>query len=218
MNPACRLSLASTECQEWMGEVCAHCSQLLPDARQAALWDSWWPEEPAAPFKPHVSLMSAYDCHKLRKEVARQVAPHGDPEEPKLAVASASHPAWVICRFILVTLVLLTVILSMIFALCILIGAVRRWRKPKKCAPSPEPTPEERPKTRVTPAPSSASAENIKSSPQDPGKQSKKPRSLIAFGRKSDPRTRYGPYKHQKLLIPGPILDSPPPRPRLATG
>ncbi|XP_022213627.1 uncharacterized protein LOC111068455 [Drosophila obscura] len=73
MNPACKIDLAGRECQDWMTKVCAHCSSLLPDAEEAVLWDSWWPDELPSPYKSLVNYMSAFDCHKLRREVARLV-------------------------------------------------------------------------------------------------------------------------------------------------
>ncbi|KRK03504.1 uncharacterized protein LOC6536750 isoform X1 [Drosophila yakuba] len=94
MNPACRLNLESKECQEWMNEVCAHCAHLLPGVEEADLWDKWWSDELPTPFKPRVDLMSAYDCHKLRKEVARQVTARADRECDCHAVCPENALRW----------------------------------------------------------------------------------------------------------------------------
>ncbi|KAH8331040.1 hypothetical protein KR067_010777, partial [Drosophila pandora] len=200
MNPACKLSLESPECQDWMSEVCAHCSHLLPDPRQAELWDTWWPDEPAAPFKPRVSLMSAYDCHKLRKEVAREVAKRDKVDEHDHGLGEGDHPVeWTLCRIILVILVLATVLLSIICAFRMLIGGIRRlWKAPSP--PSSPCTVEEKQKT----PPPKNDVESTKPPPDEPSKPSKHPRSFLSFGRNSDPRTRYGPYNNQKLFSTAP--------------
>lgn len=167
MNPACKLSLESPECQDWMSEVCAHCSHLLPDPRQAELWDTWWPDEPPAPYKPRISLMSAYDCHKLRKEVAREVAKRENVNEHDHGLGEGDHSVkWTVCRIILVILVLATVIFTIICAFRLLIGGIRRW-----WSPSPAPCkPEEK-----TPPPKT-DVESPKHPPEEPPKPSKHPR------------------------------------------
>ncbi|XP_030374742.1 uncharacterized protein LOC115624259 [Scaptodrosophila lebanonensis] len=71
MNPVCKLNIDSSECQHWMGEVCAHCSKLLAN-EDVELWDAWWPNE-FPPYNPVPHFMSAFECHKLKREVARQV-------------------------------------------------------------------------------------------------------------------------------------------------
>uniref|UniRef100_A0A6P4DUJ1 Uncharacterized protein LOC108037204 n=1 Tax=Drosophila rhopaloa TaxID=1041015 RepID=A0A6P4DUJ1_DRORH len=221
MNPACRLNLEGTECQQWMNEVCAHCAQLLPSAEQAELWDKWWADDLPAPFKNRVNLMSAYDCHKLRREVARQVAAHGDQERYE---AGGNHVWWSVCRGILLVLVLLSVLIAMVCALRILCNAVRRWSLSTavECSPPAKVTPEKR-----KPPPPPSTPTDVETPPQeDPCKPSKQPKSFISFGRSTDPRTRYGPYKHQKLLKtecqpaeaesqkqPYPALKKPKPKP-----
>ncbi|KAH8268553.1 hypothetical protein KR026_008537, partial [Drosophila bipectinata] len=193
MNPACKLSLQSPECQDWMSEVCAHCSHLLPDPRQAELWDTWWPDEPAAPYKPRVSLMSAYDCHKLRKEVAREVTKRENVEDHDHGLGEGDQPVgWTICRIILVILVLATVLFTIVCALQMIIGGIRRWIQP----PLEQCMSDEKHKT----PPPKTDVETPKPPPEEPPKRTKAPRSFISFGQNSDPRTHYGPYKSQKLF------------------
>ncbi|XP_017076791.2 LOW QUALITY PROTEIN: uncharacterized protein LOC108111748 [Drosophila eugracilis] len=183
MNPACKLNLDGKECQVWMDEVCAHCAQLLPSVEDADLWDKWWADELPAPFKPRVNLMSAYDCHKLRKEVARQVSLHGD----KQWYEDGGNPAsWTVCTLILLIIVIFCSVIALICALKILFDGVRRWSVRVKCRP-----------TKVVKAEKQVSP---KPPTPPPCKPKKEPKSFISFGRNTDPRTRFGPYKHQKLL------------------
>lgn len=138
MNPACRQNMESRECQEWMNLVSSHCRPLLPNAEQALLWDRWWPDDLTAPYKTWVSTMSAFDCHRLRKVVARQVAAQ---VEGGLPAEGHDHPVmWSVYRWIVVLVVLLTVVMAMAFAVRILIGSARGWR-PAECTPTPPPTP-----------------------------------------------------------------------------
>nr|XP_016993161.2 uncharacterized protein LOC108054634 [Drosophila takahashii] len=194
MNPACRVSLEGRECQDWMNEVCAHCAHLLPSSEEAELWDKWWADELPAPFKSHVNLMSAYDCHKLRKEVARQVLAHGDQEWYE----EVGNPVtWTVSHLILMILVMISALITMVFALKMLYDGVRRWSKRVKCKPPRDPKPEMKPPP-LTPPPPPA---DVETPPQkDPCKPTKQPKSFISFGRSNDPRTRFGPYKNQKLL------------------
>ncbi|XP_017041237.1 uncharacterized protein LOC108088092 [Drosophila ficusphila] len=187
MNPACRLNLESRECQEWMNEVCAHCAHLLPSAEEADLWDKWWADDLPAPFKSRVGLMSAYDCHRLRKEVARQVEAHGKEEWHESGRRSVM---WSICRLILVILVMISAVIAIIFALRMLYDGIRRWYPPVKCVTKKKPK---------TPPPSSTTDVETPP-PKDRCKPLKQPKAFISFGRSSDPRTRFGPYNHQKLL------------------
>jgi len=193
MNPACRMNLESRECQDWMNEVCAHCAHLLPSSEEAELWDKWWSDELPAPFKTRVNLMSAYDCHKLRKEVARQVMAHGDGEWYE----DVGNPvSWTVAHLILMILVMASAVIAMIFALKMLYDGIRRWSRRVKCPPkevmrvkkTPPPTPPPAPADVETPI------------QKNPCKPTKQPKSFISFGRSSDPRTRFGPYKNQKLV------------------
>ncbi|XP_002137795.2 uncharacterized protein [Drosophila pseudoobscura] len=122
MNPACKIDLACRECQDWMTEVCAHCSSLLPDAEESALWDAWWPDEPPSPYKAVVNYMSAFDCHKLRREVGRLV-------EESLESTSESAPIWApyrILRYILLATVLCVVLILMMYVVWILVVTFRQ--------------------------------------------------------------------------------------------
>ncbi|KAH8301315.1 hypothetical protein KR018_008477, partial [Drosophila ironensis] len=212
MNPACKQNLVSSECQEWMNAVCAHCSNLLPDARQAELWDSWWPDEPAGPYKPRVSLMSAFDCHRLRKEVAREVEkinalqsdPNGGSEKGQehdhgLGDGNPHLVQWTMCRIILVALVAITVLVALIWTLKMLTDALRSWQSPQKNPPSGRSSKCKTPTKSKTPTPRS-DAEDPKP-PTPPKKAYNPPRSFIAFAQDSDPLFRYGPYAKQTLLL-----------------
>lgn len=202
MNPACRQNMESRECQEWMNLVSSHCRPLLPNAEQALLWDRWWPDDLTAPYKTWVSTMSAFDCHRLRKVVARQVAAQ---VEGGLPAEGHDHPVmWSVYRWIVVLVVLLTVVMAMAFAVRILIGSARGWR-PAECTPTPPPTP------RIVEAP--PPPVDVEAPACKPFKE---PRSFISFGQHSDPRTRYGPYKHQSLLETNSMPDCPPRKERKA--
>nr|NP_001163593.1 uncharacterized protein Dmel_CG42505 [Drosophila melanogaster]ACZ94890.1 uncharacterized protein Dmel_CG42504 [Drosophila melanogaster]AGK45237.1 GH04404p3 [Drosophila melanogaster] len=189
MNPACRLNLESKECQEWMNEVCAHCAHLLPGVEEAELWDKWWSDELPAPFKSRVNLMSAYDCHKLRKEVARQVTNSRDQEWHE---DEGNPVTWTLCQLILLIIVMVSSIIAMVCALKVICESQRRWSGRTKCAPPIKVKQEEKP----PPPPA-----DVETPPQkDSCKPAKQPKAFISFGRTTDPRTRFGPYKHQKLL------------------
>lgn len=142
MNPACRLNLESKECQEWMNEVCAHCAHLLPGVEEAELWDKWWSDELPAPFKSRVNLMSAYDCHKLRKEVARQVTNSRDQEWHE---DEGNPVTWTLCQLILLIIVMVSSIIAMVCALKVICESQRRWSGRTKCAPPIKVKQEEKP-------------------------------------------------------------------------
>ncbi|XP_017111093.1 uncharacterized protein LOC108135062 [Drosophila elegans] len=199
MNPACRVSLESTECQEWMNEVCAHCAHLLPSAEQAELWDKWWADDLPAPFKNRVNLMTAYDCHKLRKDVARQVAALGDQERYE---GANDHDWWSVYRDILMIPVLVSVLIAIVCALRILCNALQRCSTPMRMEypPPAELKPEKGQTTPSTPTDVVSPPRKDPNKPSKSSKPSKLPKSFISFGRNTDPRTRFGPYKHQKLL------------------
>ncbi|BFF89911.1 uncharacterized protein DMAD_08555 [Drosophila madeirensis] len=133
MNPACKIDLAGRECQKWMTKVCAHCSSLLPDAEEAALWDRWWPNELPSPYKSLVNYMSAFDCHKLRREVARLV-------EESLSSTDESTESWTYSRiygYIFVAILVGVVLILLMCVLWMLVVTLRHH--PQKAPPSPLP-------------------------------------------------------------------------------
>ncbi|KAH8242575.1 hypothetical protein KR032_000150, partial [Drosophila birchii] len=180
MNPACRLNLDSPECQTWMNAVSSHCRSLLPFGEQASLWDSWWPDELPAPYKTWVSTMSAFDCYRVRKEVANQV-------DGRFQAESKGNPSlWTFCRWTMVFLVLFTVLIAVVFALRMVIESCRRKRSDEssKCPSTPE---------DLKPI-----CVDVESPPCDP--PFKKPKSVVSFGPRLDPIMSYGSYGYQKLV------------------
>ncbi|EDW97034.1 uncharacterized protein LOC6536750 isoform X2 [Drosophila yakuba] len=204
MNPACRLNLESKECQEWMNEVCAHCAHLLPGVEEADLWDKWWSDELPTPFKPRVDLMSAYDCHKLRKEVARQVTARADREWYE---DEGNPVTWTLYQLIILIMVMVSTVIAMLCALKMLCDGIRRWSGSRNCVPTKKKKAEEKP----PPPPPPADVETPPPRQKDACKPAKQPKAFISFGRTTDPRTRFGPYKHQKLLQTATIPECQPP-------
>ncbi|KAL7729697.1 hypothetical protein ACLKA6_014567 [Drosophila palustris] len=174
MHPSCKQNINSTECQKWMSEVLAHCNRLLAD-KQLQFWDDWWlNEHPVAYYHlPH--LKSAYDCQKLKKEIAQQLsgaaslnAGANQMEEDKL------EPAWQTALILIVASLALIIIVSMVW---LLNSTLRQIAAPrfrdfenerlcrKKC-------------------------------------HGASPRSFISFGRPFRPLTRYGPYRSRSIVVP----------------
>ncbi|KAH8361851.1 hypothetical protein KR200_003002, partial [Drosophila serrata] len=178
MNPACRLNLDSPECQKWITAVTSHCGSLLPNAEQAALWDTWWPDELPAPYKTWVSTMSSFDCFRVRKEVANQV-------DGRLHAQSNSNTAlWSSCRWSMLIIVLLSVLMSIFFALRM---AIETWRGQQSREVSTCPSTSKKLKPICV---------DVESPPCQPCQ----PRSPISMGQRSDPLTGYVQYRCQKML------------------
>ncbi|KAH8265541.1 hypothetical protein KR038_010169, partial [Drosophila bunnanda] len=181
MNPACRLNLDSPECQTWITAVNSHCGSLLPNAEQASLWDTWWPDELTAPYKTWVSTMSAFDCYRVRKEVATQV-------DGRLQAQTKSHPTLLrSCRWTTLFLVLLMVLMAMFFALRMVIESWRGKRSEESCTCPP------------TPKNLKLICVDVESPPCQPC-QPCQPRSSNSLGHRSDPLAGYVQYNCQKIL------------------
>ncbi|KAH8347305.1 hypothetical protein KR059_008686, partial [Drosophila kikkawai] len=189
MNPACRLNLNGPECQKWLTAVSSHCGSLLPKAELASLWDSWWPDELPAPYKAWVSTLSAFDCHKLRKEVANQL-------DESLQTEANSHSAFrSFSRWPMALLVLLMVLMAMLFALKMVIKLCRE-RRSDVCS-SPSPTPK--------------TSKAVCIDEEAPLCQTfMNPRSFVSFGQHSDPLPGYGLNIHQNPVKANSIPDVKP--------
>ncbi|KAH8288834.1 hypothetical protein KR054_010331, partial [Drosophila jambulina] len=193
MNPACRLNLDSLECQTWLTAVGAHCAALLPTAEQASLWDNWWPNELPASYKTWVSTMSAFDCYRLRKEVANLV-------DGRLQLEVNSHSAMrSLIHWTIGIVLLLAVLIVMLLALRM---TLESWRGSRSVEDSTSPSRSKNLKPILI---------DVESPPCEPCQprnfvsfgqacQPLKPRSFISFGQRSNPLAGYGPYRYQQLV------------------
>ncbi|XP_068159582.1 uncharacterized protein [Drosophila tropicalis] len=61
------------ECQKWMIDVYNRCSQLFT-LEPVDPFEVWWHDDTPARYKSDVNTMTAYDCHKLKRDLGREVA------------------------------------------------------------------------------------------------------------------------------------------------
>ncbi|XP_044249570.1 uncharacterized protein [Drosophila takahashii] len=69
MNPICKVDINRPDCQKWMVEAYAKCRDLF----STQSFPSWWLNDTPAVYKD-VRAMTAEDCHRLKRELAREVA------------------------------------------------------------------------------------------------------------------------------------------------
>ncbi|XP_017151217.1 uncharacterized protein LOC108161464 [Drosophila miranda] len=74
MNPICRIDINLPECQKWMDDVYNKCREIF--SREVAS-SAWWQDETPAIYKENIQAMTAIDCHKLKRDLAREVAATG---------------------------------------------------------------------------------------------------------------------------------------------
>ncbi|SPP85981.1 stress response protein nst1 [Drosophila guanche] len=71
MNPICRLAIDQPECQQWMDDVFKTCGEIFS---REMVESAWWQDETPAVYKADLQAMTAYDCHKLKRDLPREVA------------------------------------------------------------------------------------------------------------------------------------------------
>jgi len=81
MNPTCKVDINRPECQKWMVEVYAKCRDLF---RTESL-PMWWVNDTPAVYKADVQDMTVADCHRLKRELANEVA------EPFASIVFRTH-------------------------------------------------------------------------------------------------------------------------------
>ncbi|XP_016962336.1 uncharacterized protein LOC108032831 [Drosophila biarmipes] len=74
MNPTCRVDINEPECQQWMAAVYAKCRDLFGTESLPL----WWVNDTPAVYKADVAAMTVADCHRLKRQLAVEVA---DEEE-----------------------------------------------------------------------------------------------------------------------------------------
>ncbi|EDW15974.1 uncharacterized protein LOC6574467 [Drosophila mojavensis] len=174
MNPICKENINSAECQQWISEVYAHCDRLLADS-QLEFWDEWWLNgQPVVSYQvPH--LMSASECHTLKKQIEREIA---------AAAAASLKPE---LRFDLENMDSSWRLVIVVFVLCAALGIIGAmvWLLNNTLS-------------RIA-RPDCGDCEyqgaGFRASRQSP-------RSFISFGNPCHPKTRYGPYRHNRLVVP----------------
>jgi len=77
MNPTCKVDINRPECQKWMVEVYAKCRDLF---RTESL-PMWWVNDTPAVYKADVQDMTVADCHRLKRELANEVAEEDEDVE-----------------------------------------------------------------------------------------------------------------------------------------
>ncbi|KAI8042343.1 hypothetical protein M5D96_003655 [Drosophila gunungcola] len=70
MNPICKVDINRPECQEWMVKVYGKCRNLFNNMGKLPMW--WLDNAPAA-YKVDVEAMTAEDCHRLKRELGKEV-------------------------------------------------------------------------------------------------------------------------------------------------
>ncbi|XP_022226569.1 uncharacterized protein LOC111076858 [Drosophila obscura] len=74
MNPICRIDINRPECQKWMDDVYKKCREIF--SREVAA-SAWWHDATPAIYKADIHAMTALDCHKLKRDLAKEVAATG---------------------------------------------------------------------------------------------------------------------------------------------
>lgn len=72
MNPICQVDINRPECQQWMIKVHAKCRDLLSNNAPNE-FSMWWLYDTPAVYKD-LELMTPVDCHKLKRELVRNVS------------------------------------------------------------------------------------------------------------------------------------------------
>ncbi|XP_023160325.1 uncharacterized protein LOC111592383 [Drosophila hydei] len=126
MNPSCKQHINSPECQQWMSEVFAHCNRLLAD-NQLEFWDEWWLHEQPLPSYQVPHLMSANQCHKLKKQIQREIAAAANLT-PELSFDLEHMDSNL--RLLLVIFVLCAALGIIGFMVCLINTTLRRIAKP----------------------------------------------------------------------------------------
>lgn len=115
MNPICKVDLKRPECQRWMNEVYARCWDLFR-TNPPIEYPTWWLFETPPVYKD-VDQMTAQDCHKLKRQLDREVEADTEDLSSPLALIIAVGVALAIAATILLLLT---------------IWGLIRWRRTRK--------------------------------------------------------------------------------------
>ncbi|EDW80400.2 uncharacterized protein Dwil_GK19125 [Drosophila willistoni] len=134
MNPICNIDIDSMECQKWMIDVYNRCRQLF-NLEPVDPFKAWWHDDTPSVYKSDVQTMTAYDCHKLKRDLGREVA----EVIPRPHLTMENRPLGDIVS-LLWFLVLVLIVVIIIIIMC---GCCQCGKDSEEFAKEPENPPEE---------------------------------------------------------------------------
>ncbi|XP_039481809.1 uncharacterized protein LOC120445441 [Drosophila santomea] len=138
MNPICQVDINRPECQKWMVQAYSKCRDLF----KANILPNWGLDNTPVLYKADVGAMTVVDCHRLKRELAKEVAKENDEVDDLddlddlEEVENAFDPERLMGLFL---------VLSAIVILFVLLSRMKRRRKGLKEVEVPKLEPQEAP-------------------------------------------------------------------------